>query len=151
MRSADIDGEGISTVRSRRLFGFASLAALVFGVSLTSAQPVTGEGPARERNESIERLRQDQLDRDLQTLIQRDQAARDSGRRLDTLKQQLREPPQYVPGTPERPAEMMRNDALRQQQQEYDRALQQRDLADRAATDSATRVAPWRPTGANAR
>lgn len=138
-------------MRFRPLSAFASFAVLLFAASLAAAQPASEQGPERERNESIERLRQDQLDRDLRTLIERDQAARDSGRRLDTLKQQLREPPQHVPGTPERPAEMMRNEALRQQQQEYDRALQQRDLADRAFIDSGNRAAPWRPTGANAR
>jgi hypothetical protein len=131
----------------------AGFAATLVTAGPAAAQPQVGQGLERERSEAIERLRQEQLERDQRTLIEREQAVRDSGRRLDALKQQLRQPPlpPPTPGTPDRPAEMMRNEALRQQQQEYDRALQQRDAAERAVIDSGGRAAPWRPTGANAR
>lgn len=140
-------------VRSMMAIASAYLATVLAATAPAVAQPTAVPGPEQERYESIERLRQEQLERDQRTLIEREQAVRDSGRRLDALKQQLRQPllPPPTPVAPDRPAEMMRNEALRQQQQEYDRALQQQDAAERAVIDSRGRAAPWRPTGANAR
>lgn len=114
--------------------------------------PADPQGLIRERDQSAERLRQEQLQRSQQELADRDRAAREARQRLNSLNRDLLDRPALPPGAAvapnasptmpvDRAEQMRRDETVRRTQQNYDNARRALDDASRAVRSGAPSTA----------
>jgi hypothetical protein len=137
--------------------------AMLSATAPSWAEPPDSQGLLRERDASREQLRQEQIDRANRELSDRERTERDATIRLNNQSlERAMQPAPVLPGTAphltgtiqpgvtDRAGEMMRQDAARRDQLEYDRAVRGREDAERAVGSGSTIGLPgaWKPIGA---
>lgn len=138
-------------------------AALLFLASVAPAAaqtPPDTQGLIREREESRERLRREQLERQQRERFDREQAERAARQRLESGRIERMAPPQIVlpgsppattgvpqPGVTDPAAQLRREEDARRERRDYDDAIRARQGTSSGGSTIGL-PEPWKPTGA---
>jgi hypothetical protein len=140
---------------------FAATTAVLALASPAAAQtPPDTQGLIRERDQSREQLRQEQIERGQRDRSDREQAERAARQRLESGRIERMAPPQIVlpgappattsvpqPGITDPAAQLRREEDARREQRDYNDAVRARQ----GTTGSGSTIGlpePWKPTGA---
>jgi hypothetical protein len=136
-------------------------AVLMLTVPVAAQTPPDSQGLIRERDQSRERLQQENVDRATRERLEREQAESAARTRLESGRiERMQAPSISLPGNPplttsvpqvgitDPAAEMRRDDAARRDQRDYDSAARARRDAERGGGSTIGRPEPWKPTGA---
>jgi hypothetical protein len=146
--------------------GIAAAAAFLSMALPASAQtppgppaPADSQGLIRERDQSREQLRQEQIRRDQQEQLNRDQAERAARQRLESGRIERMQAPQIVlpgsppattgvpqPGLTDPAAELRRSEDAKRQQLDFDSARARQALDNSGSTIGLPGT--WKPIGA---
>lgn len=144
--------------RQGRLIVAAAMLAMV--VPAAAQTPLDSQGLIRERDQSRERLRQEQIQRNQRDLLEREQAEQAARQRLESGRIERMAPPQIVlpgappattsvpqPGVTDPAAQLRRDEDAKRELRDYDSAVRARQDAQRGGS-TIGRPEPWKPTGA---
>ena len=135
-------------------------AFLMVALPAVAQTPPDTQGLIRERDQSREQLRQEQIERDQRDRLDREQAERAARQRLESGRIERMTPPQIVlpgsppattsvpqPGLTDPAAQLRREEEARREQRDYNDAVRSRQ----GTTGSGSTIGlpePWKPTGA---
>ena len=125
-------------------------------------RPPDTQGLIRERDQSREQLRQENIERAQREQANRAQAERTARQRLESNRIERMQAPQIVlpgmppattttpqPGLTDPSAELRRSEAAKRDQREYDDAVRARQNLDVPSGSTIGLPGAWKPTGAN--
>ena len=146
---------------TKRLPMWTVTALLAIVTPAMAQQPPDSQGLIRERDESRERLQQEQIERNQRELQDRQQAERAARQRLESGRiERMPAPsislPGHAPLTTSTPqvgitdpaAELRRDEAAKRDLRDYDSAVRARRDAERGSGSTIGLPEPWKPTGA---
>jgi hypothetical protein len=135
-------------------------AFLTLALPAVAQAPPDSQGLIRERDQTREQLRQEQIQRNQQELSNREQAERAARQRLDSGRIERMQAPQIVlpgsppattsvpqPGLTDPAAQLRRSEEANRQQLDYDSAVRARQNLDSSGSTIGL-PGTWKPIGA---
>lgn len=141
-----------------RIFA-AAIALLALASPAVAQTPPDTQGLIRERDQSREQLRQQQIERGQRDRLDREQSERAARQRLESGRIERMAPPQIVlpgsppattsvpqPGVTDPAAQLRREEEAQREQRDYNDAVRARQGVGSGSTIGLPE--PWKPTGA---